>query len=155
MENWKKHLIETSANRELAGKVGDAIEKLLIRDRDVMSLGGHERAVMHRLAVYLEKQFVSWHVDCEYNRDGERSKRNSSGKLVVPDVIVHRRNTSDNLLAIEAKKSGSPTDTKIDKKKLRDYRRKQGYQHALFLDVMLILADSEGAIEWIKHDDGR
>jgi hypothetical protein len=43
-------------------------------------------------------------VDPEYNRDGHEVKR-SDGVIVVPDVIVHHRGTSDNLLVIEVKKS--------------------------------------------------
>lgn len=76
-----------------------------------------EWAVAHRLAVYLEKYFPEYDVDCEYNRmadsDGTYSmhspKRVHGTKKSRPDIIVHRRgpDSIDNLLVIELKKGAA------------------------------------------------
>jgi len=153
MEKWKRTLIATAPNREVAGNVAFSLEQLLDRDGALIRLGANERALTHRLAVYLEPLFPSWNVDCEYNREGIGKKRNSAGKLVLPDVIIHRRMTDENLLVIEVKTGSSVRRARDDKKKLRDYRQMQRYQHALFIDLASVLADSEYALEWIDRDD--
>jgi hypothetical protein len=38
-----------------------------------------ERTLTHRLAVYVEKQFPGWQVDCNYDRLGERMLRMPHG----------------------------------------------------------------------------
>lgn len=84
-------------------------------DKDVS-----EWAIAHRLAVYIEKYFPEYNIDCEYNRmadaDGTYSTR--SPKRVHgtakerPDIIVHRRGpgADNNLLVIELKKNQSDDD---------------------------------------------
>ena len=59
-----------------------------------------ERTLTHRLAVYVEKQFPGWQVDCDYDRLGERMLRmphgtiistdDHLGKSVYPDIVVHQ-----------------------------------------------------------------
>ena len=70
-----------------------------------------ERALTHRLAVCLERQYPGWDVDCDYNRLGERMLRlphgtivstdDALGKSIYPDIVVHQRAIPRNLLAIE------------------------------------------------------
>lgn len=95
-----------------------------------------ERSIAHRLAVYLEHEFSGWHVDCEFNRQGEEGDRctkrvSTSPDLlesrpdqgsvdVTPDIIIHWRRKPRNLLAIEVKPSGSVNIPK-DREKLRKY----------------------------------
>ena len=153
MENWKRKLIGAASDPELAWKLARAIDELLGRERELIQIGGHEQAVTHRLAVYLEPLFPTWHVDCEYNREGEVPKRDPEGRRVVPDVLVHRRTTDENLLVIEVKKAASEHEVEDQIKKLRKYRRKQGYQHCLFMDVESVLNDSASAIEWVTEND--
>lgn len=52
---------------------------------------------------------------------------------VYPDIIVHRRRTTTNLLAIELKKTSNPESKEDDLLKLAAYRKDLGYLHALFL----------------------
>ncbi len=62
--------------------------------------------IAHKLAEYLTPRFPKWDVDCEYNRLFDEAKRlNIRGQVVhvIPDIIVHHRDTLDNLLVIEAK----------------------------------------------------
>ena len=92
-----------------------------------------ERACCHRLAYYLEisNHFEGYKIDCEYNRDGKDTKKNTQGNPVTPDIVIHRRgDSSDNLIVIEAKKNSSENK---DKDKLRDYIKKLGYKYAFFI----------------------
>ncbi len=88
-----------------------------------------ERALTHRLAVHLESRFGGWDVDCDYNRLGERrlvlpkgsivSTDDDIGKSVYPDIVVHRRNVPENLLAIEVRKTTNYQPLEHDRHKLR------------------------------------
>jgi hypothetical protein len=88
-----------------------------------------ERALTHRLAVHIEKQFGDWDVDCDYNRLGERlfrlpkgtivSTDDELGKSVYPDIVVHRRSVPENLLAIELRKAANHQSPQHDQHKLR------------------------------------
>ena len=88
-----------------------------------------ERAVTHRFAVHLEKQFSGWSVDCNYDRLGERtlhlphgtiiSTDDHLGKSIYPDVVVHQREIPNNLLAVEIRKASNHTPLDHDQHKLR------------------------------------
>jgi hypothetical protein len=77
-----------------------------------------ERAIAARIAMYLQQELSSWHVDVEYNRYARDPKqvslpeeyadyRDKDGmSYVVPDIIVHRRGPDGpNLLVLELKKT--------------------------------------------------
>ncbi|MDF0578675.1 hypothetical protein [Bradyrhizobium yuanmingense] len=88
-----------------------------------------ERAITHRFAVHLEKQFSGWSVDCNYDRLGERtlhlphgtiiSTDDHLGKSIYPDVVVHQREIPNNLLAVEIRKASNHTPLDHDQHKLR------------------------------------
>lgn len=104
-----------------------------------------ERALTHRLAVFMEREqlFAGYHVDCEYNRDGYNPKRllldeyveqNGEKRLVLPDVIVHKRRlATDNLLVLEVKPRGGIDEH--DRKKLKAYSSQLKYRFAYFLSL--------------------
>jgi hypothetical protein len=134
-------------NRHLPGEaVAPALSELLVNDHDLLSIDANERSITFRFAMYLQSHFPGWTVDCEYNRDGTEPKRlghlelyphsdDDEAKTVFPDVIVHRRGTSQNHLVLEFKKSTSRVDRQIDLRKLRGYKQQLGYEHALFVEV--------------------
>jgi hypothetical protein len=88
-----------------------------------------ERALTHRLAVHLEKQFSGWEVDCDYDRLGDRTLRmphgvivstdDHLGKSVYPDIVVHQRAIPNNLLAVEVRKTSNHQPVEHDQHKLR------------------------------------
>ena len=88
-----------------------------------------ERTLTHRFAVYLEKHFSGWSIDCNYDRLGERtlqlphgsiiSTDDHLGKSIYPDVVVHQREIPNNLLAIEIRKAINHTPLDHDRHKLR------------------------------------
>jgi hypothetical protein len=125
--------------------VSAALQELLVRDADLFVRNVNERTITGLLARYMEPKFPGWHVDAEYNRDGHDVKK-ANGEIVVPDVIVHRRGTPENLLVIEAKKS---TTTEPDDEvlaKLNGFRSSDlQYRHALF--VKFIVGPGGPAVE--------
>ena len=103
MSDWLDQLrFAVDANPVLAG-LPAAIEQVLVDDAFLFQRDVHERAICHRLASYLQVRFPSWHVDCEFNRDGHEAKAliglkesivEGEGSLVYPDIIVHKRGTT-------------------------------------------------------------
>ncbi|MCD6437284.1 MAG: hypothetical protein J7L56_03335 [Halomonas sp.] len=101
-----------------------------------------EQAISHQLAMKLCPHFPDWDVDCEYNRKMEVVKKliyavsptgESIERNVVPDIIIHRRMTTENLLAVEIKKSTNQEQSFKDLAKLSAFRGQLGYQNSLFI----------------------
>lgn len=127
---------------EVRRRVETALKQLSVLDSYLLQNDLNERAITHRFAVYLENHFDGWDVDCEYNRLGdgpgplfseverrlaevsgyEPLTRDTIGRTVYPDVIVHRRGTRENLLAIEVRKSTNPVPGDVDRAKLSGYK---------------------------------
>ena len=122
------------------------IEQRLLLQNDVS-----EQAIAHQLAMRFSQNFHGWNIDCEYNRSmdvikkliyavsptGETCERN-----VVPDIIIHRRMTDDNLLAVEIKKSTNRESSFKDLSKLSAFRDQLGYQHSLFIRFLTGVNDA-------------
>jgi hypothetical protein len=110
-------------------KVVKAIEEFYAREGLLFDKDLGERALTHRMAVYLERQFDGWDVDCDYNRLGERllkmphgtivSTDDELGKSIFPDIVVHRRTVPENLLAVEVRKASNHQPIEHDQHKLR------------------------------------
>jgi hypothetical protein len=116
--------------RVIRDSVDKAVERLFINDRDLLDINVNERSISHKLAEYLQIEFPDWHVDCEYNRKMRDIKKllihfdkvsadDNEASTVYPDIIIHHRQTNDNLLVIEIKKYG--LDTAKDMKKLKAF----------------------------------
>src|SRR5690349_24603826 len=98
-------------------KVVAALQEFFARENYLMERDLGERTLTHRLAVYIEKQFSGWEVDCDYDRLGDRTMRlphgsivstdDHYGKSVYPDIVVHQRDIPNNLLAIEVRKASN------------------------------------------------
>ena len=110
-------------------KVIAALGEFCAREIHLFEKDLGERALTHRLAVHLEKQFPGWEVDCEYNRLGERTLRlpkativstdDGNGKSIYPDIVVHQREIPNNLLAVEVRKATNHQPPEHDQHKLR------------------------------------
>ena len=70
-------------------KVVKALQKFYARETFLFETDLGERTLTHRLAVYLEKQFSGWDIDCDYNRLGERTLRLPHGTIVSTYQIRH------------------------------------------------------------------
>ena len=110
-------------------KVVDALKEFYACETHLLEKDLGERTLTHRLAVYVEKQFPGWEVDCDYNRLGERTLRlpkgtiistdDHFGKSVYPDIVVHQRDIPNNLLANEVRKASNHQPPEHDQHKLR------------------------------------
>ena len=138
-------------NRDLIEEmVRKSIDRLIKEDSHLLIIDVNERTISHRLALYLQKEFEDWNVDCEYNRNIDTTKMlnlskriqipieevppdDTEGKTVFPDIIVHHRGTDDNLLVIEMKKTSSNVPRGFDLIKLEAFGEQLGYVYRLFL----------------------
>jgi hypothetical protein len=140
---------------EVKNRVDLALNNFRERDLQLLELCADERAATHRIACYLQKYFADWHVDCEYNRKGRQSKK-INDELVRPDIIVHRRNTFENLLCIEAKKAGGSTsDINEDRKKLRGFTEESGEYSYKFGLLMIFSLEIPYVIKGEWYQDGK
>lgn len=129
---------------EVRDRITSAAQKFENHDSYLLRHDLNERTISHKFALYLEHEFPGWDIDCEYNRSTGKPKSlrlpkdgvnwdDTHAKTVFPDVIVHRRGTSSNLLVIEIKKVGLPDD--FDRKKLKAYKLDHQYRYAVLLRV--------------------
>ena len=98
-------------------KVVAALEAFYSRETYLLDNDVGERALTHRLAVHVERQFDGWDVDCDYDRLGERtllmphgsivSTEDRLSKSIFPDIVVHQRDVPKNLVAIEVRKASN------------------------------------------------
>jgi hypothetical protein len=139
--------------------VNAALDKLLKLDRYLLSNDVNERSISHRLAIYLEPSFPGWNIDCEYNRNHDNPKRleiprrnvNSDdiqATTVFPDIIVHKRNTDQNLLVIEMKKTTSQEEDRYDLHKLEAFKEQLGYKYSVFLKLKIEEKPGIDTLEW-------
>lgn len=131
-----RETLAACSDANIGRAVATSLDRLFERDKALLTINVAEQTVAACLARYLQDHFPQHHVDVEYNRMGDAPKRVTwSDKLeeVYPDIIIHRRGTASNLLAIELKKNSNPETSDRDLLKLAAYRRELGYLHALFL----------------------
>src|ERR1700727_1317122 len=87
-----------------------------------------ERALTHRLALHMERQFPDFDVHCDFARLGPRtlnmprgsivSTDDHLGKSIYPDIVVHQRSVPNNLIAIEVRKAGNHQPLEHDRQSL-------------------------------------
>lgn len=136
---------------EVNKRIDQAIAQLLEKDYYLLQIDANERAISHRLGLYLQSLFTDWHVDCEYNRNLDQPKRLAQYEkffdkeqriwniaetdpiTVFPDIIIHERGTGNNLLVVEMKKTTSTVSDDFDHMKLSEFKNQYGYPYALFL----------------------
>ena len=132
-----------------------ADKELFSFDADSSRIHNPERAIAHRLGCYLQLLFKDLKVDCEYNKHMNDPKRNGDGKIIIPDIVVHRRKIdTGNLLVIEVKTTNDESGIENDKNKLIELTRgietAQGlmkYDYGLFI----LFNSSEPSLQWFKN----
>lgn len=110
-------------------KVVAALKEFYGREAFLFEHDLGERALTHRLAVYVERQFPDFNVDCDFDRLGPRTLKlphgsivstdDHLGKSVYPDIVVHQRAVPNNLIAIEVRKAFNHQPVEHDRQKLR------------------------------------
>ena len=161
--------IENLSKEEVEIRVRSALQLLLTRDGYLLAKDASERSITHRLAHYLQKQFLNWHVDCEYNRQNHDFSKKLKGlgydqvsptdggeHSVFPDIIVHMRGSNENnLLAIEAKKTKagnydfSREEYRFGHLKLQELKNQLSYRYSMFILFGTRRERGEYEFEWI------
>jgi len=125
----------------------------------------NERSISHKLAEYLQSQFLEYHVDCEYNwqmrnnidqsdsknvlftkeeerkfypKNNKEAISDSNAHTIYPDIIIHKRGSNlDNLLCVEIKKSTNKDRLakERDQIKLPKIGEKYNYKFLLYLEI--------------------
>ncbi len=135
---------------EVRQKVQRALNRLRESDCFLIQANTNERTISHKLAEYLQAEFLPLKVDCEYNRHGEEIKRlevprdninwdDTEARTVFPDIVVHERgNDEQNLLVIEVKKSSNAQNQQFDRIKLMAFTMPPyRYRFGLFLIISM------------------
>jgi hypothetical protein len=147
---------------EVGRRIVRAMSRVVDDDLALLKHGPSERAVSHRLAVYIEHEFCGWNVDCEYNRQGGANERkqvdlpDKAGAEVDPDIIVHVRGPEGpNLLAIEIKPDGASAErVERDRRKLLAYLVFHNYRFTALLTYRTGDQAGFAAIEWVRRPEG-
>jgi len=149
---------------ELEGIVKSSLKKLRRLDKKLLEINVNERTITHKLAEYLQQNFLEFNVDCEYNRfehneiddlvkklDLPRNNvswDDTEAKTVFPDIIVHNRGSQEkNLLVIEVKKFPCKISENVDRNKLIAFTKDPyNYKYGLFLKINLI--NKKDSFDW-------
>ncbi|MBB6732368.1 hypothetical protein [Cohnella zeiphila] len=163
----------------------NSLSQFILRDIYLLKEDVSERAITHKLAEYLQYEFGSFYsVDCEYNRNfllQGRSKKihvldeeiseivNNKSPIeiirdlayrelsVYPDIIVHKRGESVNLLVVEVKKSNNQIGNRLDSLKLKAYTdpseaNNLNYQYGLYINLDMNLFKNH-VLTWYKDGE--
>lgn len=122
---------------EATNLVSHALDQLIKHDTQLLDLKIGERALHFRIAYYMaQSQIIKLPLtlDCEYNRHFGNEKQLQLPVLqgpsrVLPDILVHQRNTDENnMLVLEIKRPGQRLTH--DQNKLRAFVNQLQYRHA-------------------------
>ena len=107
-----------------------SLQRLYEKDYFNIRIGVSERNICARLAHHMETimhekdNFRDYFADVEYNRKNDGTIKHSEGYkkvslLMVSDLIVHKRNADNNLLAVEMKRWNNYDKRKEDRDRLK------------------------------------
>jgi len=142
------------SSEDIKKRIIDAIVALYRYDYELIDKNANERSITHKLAEHLQKEFPYWHVDCEYNRYGNETKKLLNSERVFPDIIIHHRGKDENLVVIEAKKQfdRSSISTKKDEKKLKKFSEDPHYKYQYAF--LLIISERNPTLKrFIKENE--
>lgn len=138
--------------------IEQALDKLYSRDSLIIhrNKNNHtgERSIVFRFGMYFDEYcreyFLDYDVDEEYNRNLDSVKKLNDDS-VIPDLILHKRNSNKaNLLVIEFKTWWNKDQTK-DKNKIKGFIDPNGMYHYKYGAVILVgKTREECEIEWIQ-----
>jgi hypothetical protein len=141
--------------KQIKSILNNAIDELFQKDSQIIFkwYNLHERSITHRLAIYIENQFknTDYIVDVEYNRMRNKYSDDVIGNLigknldlakydkeasnVYPDIIVHKRDTNNNLVEIEVKMEWKNEKKEFDYMKINEYITQLDYKYGVFIEL--------------------
>ena len=123
--------------------VEKAIKEFIKNEGELLEMDVSERCITHSFANYLDKEigFINSNlkVDVEYNRHIKNIKTTGwevQPRKFIPDIVVHRRKTDENKLAVEIKKSTNKNKMAHESDKLRLRKLVESeyhYEYGLYL----------------------
>lgn len=131
----------------------NAFSQVKNTDNKLLEDNLHEISLVFRFAHYLANKIendTDYNVDMEYNRNKNIVKQ-INGKNRRIDLIVHKRNENDNLIAIEFKKN---EDSTIDKKELEDIIKEYNYKNVYFVNFKMEKIEKYINNNWVEIDGG-
>lgn len=125
-------------------------EIFINNDRYLLDKEVNERCICGALAMELydyikhnDTKYKDYNVDVEYNRN-VKDKKQMNGNNIIPDLIMHKRKTDENLIVLEMKKDTRPKSeiesdikriqTMCDKTIINRYKYKLGIFYLLKSD---------------------
>lgn len=141
--------------------VKDAIRQFYEYDIDLIKKGLCERCLVHRIAVYLEKNpsLTGYHIDCEFNKEflddvvSDKVVSNVNGNYI--DIIVHKRsnNEGENLFCFEVKRADSREDKEKDRENLRILTNENEFAYTMGFYIILGSTYNSTVLE--MYEEGR
>jgi hypothetical protein len=149
-DDWEERLVNEAPARAIAKSIADAVSALFATDSALLTRNVNERTITGQLAAHIRPRFEGWDVDCEYNRDGHFVKK-ADGVIVVPDIIIHRRETVRQSTGDRGKEVEFESADEEDLQKLAAFRESHlRYRHSLFLKFIVgPRAPGVARLQWI------
>ena len=124
---------------EVSSIIKAACDRLYREQKALIDMHAHERTIGGYLAEYLRPGFPGLQVDSDPNRMGNKgeAKRAQDGRLLIPDLIVHTRESVEgpNIAAIQIKGFWNKDDRQKDERDLHDLWRAFKYQYLYRLEL--------------------
>ena len=147
-----------------------SLYKLYEKDYFNIRIGVSERNICARLAHHMEiimhenNDYREYFADVEYNRknDGSGKHYDNSQKVspaMVADLIVHKRNAENNLLAVEMKRWSNPKKREQDRERLKSVVsspevRKNDCVYDTTLGAFIIYSPERILVEFYEDENG-
>ena len=142
-------------NREELEKIIHlSLDRLYLNEKNILTREYNigERTISNKLGNYIDMIISGqYDVDVEYNRMRTKYDHNDLGNLmgktlnwehsgegssfVYPDIIIHKRDTSINIVEIEVKMSWKNRKKDYDYLKINEYMKQLGYQFGVYIEL--------------------
>lgn len=128
--------------------VTKSLQTLYEKDCEIISNHTNERAIVFRFGIYFNNEveknklnylnYLNYKVDIEYNRNIEEPKRLKSEKIVIPDLILHKRGSNDNNLLVIEFKTFWNSNQEEDTKKIENFCNSKGeYKYRYGISILI------------------
>lgn len=147
-------------------KLNNSLKKLRKKDEFLLEIDTNERSITHKLACYLQQEFLDKDVDVEYNRyqnlvkkiplpKNSVNQQDTEAKTVFPDIIIHKRGSKeDNLLVIEVKKSTNDNNN-FDKVKIKAFIDDKDYKYEYGLFLCIDMKGNNDKYKWCYRNNDK
>jgi len=128
----------TPSTEDIKHLVSAATEILYGKEKELIEGQTHEQTIAARIMLHLQHLLPLWHVDVEFNRQGEDrvTKRDATGTPRKPDIIIHRRGPQGpNLALVLIKCQWNVEPREDDRAVAQSLKQQHGYTAAFLLEM--------------------